>query len=98
MLDFLQPSLNVRKRFTIGHIVHDYDAVRATIISVILISIYQNANDTFTTILPSDFGTYVLVMVRKRSWPAVSQICNLMRCPFFAVMVRILKSTPIVVM
>lgn len=36
-------------------------------------------------------------MVRKRSWPAVSQICSLTRLPSSS-MVRILKSMPIVVM
>lgn len=36
-------------------------------------------------------------MVRKRSWPAVSQICSLTRLPSSS-MVLILKSMPIVVM
>ena len=36
-------------------------------------------------------------MVRKRSWPAVSQICSLTRLPSSS-MVRILKSMPMVVM
>jgi len=36
-------------------------------------------------------------MVRNRSWPAVSQICNLTRFPSSSI-VRILKSMPIVVM
>lgn len=36
-------------------------------------------------------------MVRKRSWPAVSQICSFTRFPSSS-MVRILKSMPIVVM
>ena len=35
-------------------------------------------------------------MVRKRSWPAVSQICNLTRFPSSS-MVLILKSMPMVV-
>ena len=38
-----------------------------------------------------------VVMVRKRSCPAVSQICNLIRLPSNSI-VRILKSIPIVVM
>lgn len=40
---------------------------------------------------------YVDVMVRKRSCPAVSQICSLTRSPSTS-SVRILKSTPMVVM
>lgn len=36
-------------------------------------------------------------MVRKRSWPAVSQICNFTLLPSNSI-VRILKSIPIVVM
>ncbi len=36
-------------------------------------------------------------MVRKRSWPAVSQICSLTRLPSSS-MVLILKSMPMVVM
>lgn len=36
-------------------------------------------------------------MVRKRSWPAVSQICSFTRLPSSSI-VRILKSMPIVVM
>lgn len=36
-------------------------------------------------------------MVRKRSWPAVSQICSLTRL-LSSSMVRILKSMPMVVM
>lgn len=40
--------------------------------------------------------TNVDVIVRNRSCPAVSQICNLTRCPF-TLTVLILKSTPIVV-
>jgi len=36
-------------------------------------------------------------MVRKRSWPAVSQICSLTRLPFSSI-VLILKSMPMVVM
>jgi hypothetical protein len=37
------------------------------------------------------------VIVRKRSWPAVSQICSFTRLPSSS-MVRILKSMPMVVM
>jgi len=36
-------------------------------------------------------------MVRKRSWPAVSQICSLMRLPSTSTFL-ILKSIPMVVM
>lgn len=36
-------------------------------------------------------------MVRKRSWPAVSHICNLTRLPSSSI-VLILKSMPMVVM
>ena len=42
-------------------------------------------------------GTHVEVMVRKRSCPAVSQICSFTFSPLIST-VRILKSTPIVVM
>lgn len=41
--------------------------------------------------------THVEVMVRKRSCPAVSQICSFTFSPFIST-VRILKSTPMVVM
>lgn len=41
--------------------------------------------------------THVEVMVRKRSCPAVSQICSFTFSPLIST-VRILKSTPIVVM
>lgn len=41
-------------------------------------------------------ATYVEVMVRKRSCPAVSQICSFTFSPLIST-VRILKSTPIVV-
>ena len=40
--------------------------------------------------------TYVDVIVLNLSWPAVSQICNFTLSPLIS-MVRILKSTPIVV-
>jgi hypothetical protein len=39
----------------------------------------------------------VLLIVRKRSWPAVSQICSLIVLPSSSI-VRILKSTPMVEM
>lgn len=45
----------------------------------------------------SGTGTHVDVMVRKRSCPAVSQICSFTFSPLIST-VRILKSTPIVVM
>ena len=41
--------------------------------------------------------TYVDVIVLKRSWPAVSHICSFTFSPSI-IIVRILKSTPIVVM
>ena len=43
------------------------------------------------------FRAYVDVIVLKRSWPAVSHICSFTFSPS-TIMVRILKSTPIVVM
>ncbi len=45
----------------------------------------------------NDVMNYVEVMVRNLSCPAVSQICSFTRSPLIK-MVRILKSTPIVVM
>ena len=47
----------------------------------------------------SNYGIqpYVEVMVRNLSWPAVSQIWSLTRSPSMST-VRILKSTPMVVM
>ena len=39
-----------------------------------------------------------VVIVLKRSWPAVSQICNLIRLPSSSVIVLILKSMPMVLM
>jgi len=44
----------------------------------------------------STFGAYVDVIVLKRSWPAVSHICSFTLSPS-TIIVRILKSTPIVV-
>jgi len=42
-------------------------------------------------------SAYVDVIVLKRSWPAVSHICSFTFSPS-TIIVRILKSTPIVVM
>lgn len=57
----------------------------------------QQCHSTSRTWQARGSGTHVEVMVRKRSCPAVSQICSFTFSPLIST-VRILKSTPIVVM
>lgn len=61
------------------------------------LSLFHTVTQRHANIKTRAQGTHVEVMVRKRSCPAVSQICSFTFSPLIST-VRILKSTPIVVM
>lgn len=60
------------KRVIIGHVIHHQNTHGSTIIRY---QVVMSGQSSLLRVSP-------VVMVRKRSWPAVSHICNLMRFPF----------------
>lgn len=104
--DFIQPPLNIYERLWICHVVNYDDAVG---VSVVPGDTWSGRNwwpqrwrcsargHTKKLGGESFRDHYVEVMVRNLSCPAVSQICSFTRSPSIST-VRILKSTPMVVM
>ena len=96
LFNFIQPSANIVKAFAILYIIDDNNAVCASIISVNVCQWRTDGklSDQLMTIAARG-QTYVDVIVRKRSCPAVSQICSF-TFSLSMMIVRILKSTPMV--
>ena len=90
LINFLKPSLHIHKRIGISDIIHNYHTVSPSIIPIIINN--NNNNNNYN----NNNKTHVEVIVLNLSCPAVSQICNFTFSPLTSI-VRILKSTPIVV-